>query len=92
MTSSSKTDGAKAFAAWHNRGLTKKTERSPDPNQLANAIVDIATGERADGDPILEEPRKEPAAAALGRKRGGARGDSAMKSRTAGLDSNGGVE
>jgi hypothetical protein len=74
MTSSSKTDGAKAFAAWHNRGLTKKrTKRSRDPSQLVKAVVDIATGKPPDGDATPRQPAKDPAAAALGRKAGKAR-------------------
>jgi hypothetical protein len=62
MTSGSKTDGAKAFAAWHNQGLTNKpAKRSSDHRPLAKTAVKIATGKPPDGDPTPEEP---------GRKRG----------------------
>jgi hypothetical protein len=40
-----------------------------DPNQLAKRIIGIATGQETDTD----EPKKDPAAAALGR-RGGVKG------------------
>ena len=74
MTARSKTDGAKAFAAWHNQGLTKKrTKRSRDPSQFAKAIADIATGQPPDGDPTPRQPAKDAAAAALRRKAGKAR-------------------
>ena len=43
-----------------------------DPNQLAKRIIGIATGEESDTD----EPKKDPAAVALGR-RGGLKGGKA---------------
>jgi hypothetical protein len=68
------TDGTKVFAAWHNHGLAEKHPKRPrDPNQLARAIVDIATGERSDRDPTPEERGKDPAAVRRG-KLGGAKG------------------
>jgi hypothetical protein len=74
MTARSKTDGAKAFAAWHNQGLTKKrTKHSRDPSQFAKAIVDIAMGKPPDGDPTPRRPAKDAAAAALRRRAGKAR-------------------
>ena len=73
MTSSSKTDGAKAFAAWHNHGLTKKrAKRSRDTSQFVKAIVDITTGKPPDGDATPRQPAKD-AAAAPARKGGKAR-------------------
>ena len=74
MTSGSKTDGAKAFASWHNQGLTKKPgKRAREPSQFAKPIVDIAPGKPPDGDPTPEEPGKDAASAARGRKGGKAR-------------------
>ena len=54
----------------------KHPKRPRDPNQLARAIVDIATGERSDRDPTPEEQGKDPAAVTLGR-RGGLKGGKA---------------
>ncbi len=51
--------------------MTKKRPR--DPNQLAKAIIGIATGEIEDREPSPEEQGKDPAAVALGRKGGAAR-------------------
>jgi hypothetical protein len=45
-------------------------KRPRDPNQLAKAIIGIATGEIADREPDGE---KDPAAAAMGKKGGEAR-------------------
>jgi len=50
-------------------------KRPRDPNQLAKSIVDIATGQKSDRDPTPEEQRKDPAAAALGRRGGKARAE-----------------
>ena len=47
-------------------------KRPTDPNQLAKRIIGIATVEDPDGD----EPKKDPAAVALGR-RGGLKGGKA---------------
>jgi hypothetical protein len=78
MTSGSKTDGAKAFASWHNQGLTKpakraRTEPARQTDRFAKPIVDIAPGKPPDGDPTPEEPGKDAASAARGRKGGKAR-------------------
>jgi hypothetical protein len=51
-------------------------KRPRDPNQLAKAIIDIATGQKPDRDPTPEEQGKDPAAVALGKKGGRARADS----------------
>jgi hypothetical protein len=51
----------------------KYPKRPRDPNQLARAIIDIATGDRPDRDPTPEEQGKDPTAYALGRKGGVAR-------------------
>ena len=51
----------------------KHPKRPRDPNQLAKAVLEIATGERSDHDPMPEEQGKDPAASALGRKGGAAR-------------------
>lgn len=48
------------------------SKRPTDPNQLAKKIIGIATGEEPDAD----EPKKDPAAVALGR-RGGLKGGKA---------------
>jgi hypothetical protein len=56
-------------------------KRPRDPNQLAKAIIDIATGEKPDRDPTPEEQGKDPAAAALGRKGGKARAGSLSAKR-----------
>jgi hypothetical protein len=56
--------------------MDKPPKRPRDPNQLAKAIIDIATGEMPDRDPTPEEQGKDPAAVALGRK-GGLKGGTA---------------
>jgi hypothetical protein len=45
-------------------------KRPRDPNQLAKAIIDIATGEKPNRDPTPEEQGKDPAAVERGRKGG----------------------
>jgi hypothetical protein len=50
-------------------------KRPRDPNQLAKAIIDIATGETPDRDPTPEEEGKDPAAVAMGKKGGKARAE-----------------
>jgi hypothetical protein len=45
----------------------RSRKRPRDPNQLAKAIVDIATGQIGDREPTPEEQGKNPAAVALGR-------------------------
>lgn len=52
-----------------------RKKRPRDANQLAKAIVDIATRE-ADGHDATPEPEKDPAAVSLGR-RGGLKGGKA---------------
>ena len=42
--------------------MTSRPKRPRDPNQLAKAIIDIATGEKSDRDPAPEEQGKDPAA------------------------------
>jgi hypothetical protein len=51
-------------------GMTSHPKRPRDPNRLAKSIIDIATGQKPDRDPTPEEQGKDPAAVALGRKRG----------------------
>ena len=53
----------------------KRKKRPRDVNQLAKAIVDIATGEVGD-QPAPDEQGKDPAAVSLGRK-GGKKGGKA---------------
>jgi hypothetical protein len=53
--------------------MSEHRKRPRDPNQLAKAIVDIATGQVPDRPPTPEEEGKDPAAVALGRKGGAAR-------------------
>ncbi len=50
--------------------MPDRSRRHRDPNQLAELIVDIATGE---ADDAPEDTGKDPAAVALGRK-GGSKG------------------
>ena len=54
----------------------RSSKRPKDPNQLAKAIVDIATGQIEDSEPMPEERGKNPAAVALGRL-GGLKGGKA---------------
>ena len=54
----------------------KHPKRPRDPAQLAKLMVDIASGEVEDREPMPEERGKDPAAAALGRKGGTARAKS----------------
>jgi hypothetical protein len=61
------------------------TKRPRDPNQLAKAIIGIATGEVEDREPTVEEQGKDPAAAALGRKGGQARAKSMTAEQRAGI-------
>ena len=53
---------------------SRSSKRPRDANQLAKLIVDIATGEAQDDEP--SEPKKNPAAVALGRL-GGRKGGQA---------------
>lgn len=56
--------------------MTEKLPKRPrDPNQLAKAIIGIATGEIPDRDPTPEEQGKDPAAVAMGKKGGKARAE-----------------
>ena len=57
-------------------GSGPKRKRPRDANQLAKAVVDIATGEIEDREPTPEEQGKDPAAVSLGR-RGGLKGGKA---------------
>ena len=54
--------------------MAKTPKRPRDTNQLAKAIVDLATGEAEEATPA--DPAKDPAAVALGR-RGGLKGGKA---------------
>lgn len=56
--------------------MTDHRKRPRDPLQLAKLIGDIATGQVEDRAPTPEEPGKDPAAVALGR-RGGLKGGKA---------------
>ena len=53
--------------------MPEHRKRPRDPNQLAKAIVDIATGAVEDREPTPEEQGKDPHAVALGKKGGAAR-------------------
>jgi hypothetical protein len=46
--------------------MPERSRRPTDPNELGKLIVDLATGETVESD----EPVKDPAAVALGRKGG----------------------
>jgi hypothetical protein len=65
--------------------MAKHPKRPRDPAQLAKLIVDIATGQVEDREPMAEEQGKNPAAVALGRlgglKGGRARADSLTNER-----------
>ena len=61
-------------------GELSRKKRPRDANQLANSIVDIATGEANDRKPAPEEQGKDPAAVSLGR-RGGLKGGKARHDR-----------
>ena len=63
------------WQAWLEVKMTKHRMRPRDPNQLAKAIIGIATGEIEDPEPTPEEQGKDPAAAP-GRKGGAARAKS----------------
>lgn len=52
-------------------GMQKKPKRPRDPNQLGKLIVDLSVGEETEAP--IEEPTKDPAAVALGRRGGEAR-------------------
>ena len=56
--------------------MKSRPKRPRDTNQLAKAIVNIATGEIHDRELTPEEQGKDPAAVALGRK-GGLKGGKA---------------
>lgn len=66
----------------------KHPKRPRDPNQLAKAIVDIATGEKPDRDPTPEEQGKDPAAVAMGKKGGRARANAISPERRAEIAKN----
>lgn len=55
--------------------MAKTPKRPSDPNQLAHAVVGIATGDLEDAPPV-DHAAKDPAAVALGR-RGGLKGGQA---------------
>jgi hypothetical protein len=54
-SSSSKTDGAKAFAAWHNHGLTNKHPKRRLSLSQTIKRLPSQRGERPDRNPIPEE-------------------------------------
>lgn len=56
--------------------LDRSRKRPHDPNQLAMAIVDLATGQAEDRELAAEDSGKNPAAVALGRL-GGIKGGKA---------------
>jgi len=61
--------------------MTTKPKRPRDANQLAKAIVDLATGEAEESiEPTPEDDGKDPAAVALGRK-GGLKGGRARAAK-----------
>ena len=51
-------DGAKVFSLWHNEGMTRYRKRPCDPAQLAKLMIDIASGEMEDREPLTT---KDPA-------------------------------
>jgi hypothetical protein len=77
------TDGAKALAAWSNRGKTntcpKPRKRPHDFSQAAKLVIDVATGPVEDREPTPEKQGKDLVAVAMGRKGGTARTKSAVQ-------------
>lgn len=73
------TDGARVFSLWHHEGMTSHPKRPRDPAQLAKLIIDIASGEVEDHEPIPEDQGKDPAAV----NRGGLGGAKGGKARAA---------
>ncbi len=61
------TDGARVFSQWHNEGMTSHLKRLRDPSQLAKLMIDIASGEVEDREPIPADQGKNAGTAALGR-------------------------
>ena len=55
------------FSQWHNEGMTSHLKRLRDPSQLAKLMIDIASGEVEDREPIPADQRKNAGTAALGR-------------------------
>ena len=51
-------DGAKVLSLWHNEGMTGYRKRPRDPAQLAKLMIDIASGEIEDREPLTtKDPR-----------------------------------
>jgi hypothetical protein len=51
-------DGAKVFSLWHNEGMTGYRKRPRDPAELAKLMIDIASGEIEDREPLTtKDPR-----------------------------------
>jgi hypothetical protein len=65
---------------WHNQNMPNRSRKKPekDFNQIAVSIVDQVTGEATP--PLVEKPKKNPAAVALGRK-GGLKGGKARAAK-----------
>ena len=63
----------------HHEGMTSHPKRPRDPAQLAKLIIDIASGEVEDHEPIPEDQGKDPAAV----NRGGLGGAKGGKARAA---------
>ena len=57
-------DGAKVFSLWHNEGMIGYRKRPRDPAELAKLMIDIASGEIEDREPLTT---KDPAAVKRGR-------------------------
>ncbi len=74
------TDGARVFSLWHHEGMTSHPKRPRDPAQLAKLIIDIASGEVEDHEPIPEDQGKDPAAVNRGGL-GGAKGRNARAAK-----------
>jgi len=59
---------AAALSEWEGEGGAPSHERKPqrprDPNQLAKSIIDIATGEKPDRDPVPKKQTKDQSAKA----------------------------
>lgn len=60
------TDGARVFSLWHNEGLIGYHKRPRDHAQLAELMIDFASGDVEDREPSIEEGDKKPKAEVSG--------------------------
>jgi hypothetical protein len=53
-------DGAQVFALWRNEGMTSYRKRPRDSAQLANLMIDIASGEVTDRESLKKKTKRKP--------------------------------